>query len=246
MVAFPCENMLAVIGGSGFYSIGKTVDKIDVITNWGVANVHRVKLFDEEFLFVPRHGTTHRYPPHNVNYRANIRALHKLGATAIFSTYAGGIISKYKPGDLVMLEDFIGFHTPISFFNDFSSGIRHKDVSEPFNKDLSTLVSGIAHVKKIKLKKGGIIASTTGPRYESKAEINALKKMGANLVNMTAAYEIILANEIEIPICGVMIGANYACGINKKRLHHEDVILQVTKIQNNVNSIIETLVQEIY
>ena len=235
--------MLAIIGGSGFYYLGKELDKIPVITPYGNVEVTKAKLHSkDEVLFIPRHGEAHIIPPHKVNYRANIYALNKLDASAVFATYASGIISNYKPSDLVLLEDFIGFNAPITFFDDFSDGLKHMDFTEPFDKNLGNAVLEIANALKIKIKKGGIIVTMPGPRFETKAEIKALKRMGANLVSMTHAYEATLLHELEIPYAAIAVANNYACGISKKRLSLEEVIDQMDKAKTKINLIINGLV----
>jgi len=235
--------MLAVIGGSGFLGLGKTIEKLDIVTPYGLASVNKVKILDEELYFLPRHGETHSIPPHMINYKANISALRKLGVSAVFATYASGIISKYKPGDLVLLEDFIGLDTPITFYDDFSSGIKHMDFTEPFDRRLKLRVLEIADSEKIKIKEGGIIVTTCGPRFETRAEIAALKKMGANLVNMTCGYEATLIREAEIPFAALAIGTNYACGISKKKLSHEEVTTGMEKAKGKIDGIIGGLLE---
>ncbi len=236
-------DMLAVIGGSGFLGLGKITEKIDVVTPYGVASVDHVRILKEELYFVPRHGSSHSIPPHKVNYRANVFALKKLGASAILGTYACGVISKYKPGDLIMVRDFIGFNTPVTFYDDFSSGARHFDFSMPFDSELCDSVLEIASAEKIKIKDGGIVATTVGPRYETKTEVSAIKKMGANLVSMTHAYEATLVNELEIPYVSLAIGTNFACGVSRKPLRHEEVIAQSEKAKGKIEAIIGGLLE---
>lgn len=235
--------MLGIIGGSGFYYLGSEMDKVPVITPYGNVEVIKTKLHSkDDVLFIPRHGEAHAIPPHKVNYRANIYALNKLDASAVFATYASGIISDYKHGDLVMLEDFIGFDTPITFFDDFSGGMKHMDFTQPFDKNLKNAVLEVAGALKIKIKKGGIIATTPGPRFETKAEIRALHRLGANLVSMTHAYEATLLHELEIPYAAIAVATNYACGVSKKRLSTEEVIEQMDKTKTKFNLIINGLV----
>ncbi|MBI2080053.1 MTAP family purine nucleoside phosphorylase, partial [Candidatus Micrarchaeota archaeon] len=232
--------MLGIIGGSGVYYLGKLIEKEEVITPYGYATVHRCKLLKNEILFIPRHGEGHQFPPHNVNYRANVYALKKLGVTAAFATYASGVISGYKVGDLILLYDFIGFSAPITFFDDFSGGIRHTDMTEPF--ELKDLVKQAAKIAKIKLRDNGIVATMHGPRFETKAEIQTLKKMGANLVNMTSAYEITLFKEMEIPFGAIAVGTNYASGNKKKNLSTSEVMEQMKKANGKISSIASELV----
>lgn len=219
----------AVMGGSGFY---KWIEgnMLEVTTPYGKANVVVSNLDDAKIAFLARHEEKHTAPPHIVNYRANIFALNKLGYKNIFSTSAAGIICGYKPGELVLVRDFLGFHLgPITFFDNFSSEIKHVDMSEPYSSELNSLLSRAAELEKIKLKDDGIIAATFGPRFETKTEINAFKKLGANLVSMTNAYEAILANELGMNYATVAIGTNYAAGISKKKLSIEEVFEMMEK-----------------
>lgn len=237
--------MLGIISGSGLYNMGKMRER-HINTPYGKALVYNGKLGGDEVLFIPRHRTDHSIPAHKVNYKANIWALEEEGATALLIFYSAGIISKYKPGDLVLLQDFIGLFTPISFYDSFESGIRHADVSHPFDKGLSNLVGEGAYSSRVQLRKGGIIATTRGPRFETAAEIRVLKQMGANLVNMTAAYEITLANELEVPISGVAIGTNNACGVRGTRaISHEEVTKAVRKKEAQVKSIAAYVAREV-
>jgi len=240
--------MLAIIGGSGFYNLGAKPETEHVFTPYGDATVIRVRMLKEEVLFLPRHGTMHHLPPHKINYKGNVYALKKLGATATFATYASGIISKakYAVGDLVLLEDFIGFNAPITFFDDFSSGIRHADFTEPFSKRMKEAVEETAMACRIKLKKGGIIATTIGPRFETKAEVAALAKIGANLVSMTNAYETTLMREAEIPFAAIAIGTNYATGIAKKQLNESEIMSEMTRAKGKINAIVSELAKGKY
>lgn len=235
--------MLAIIGGSGFLDLGSIIKKQKVKTPYGIATVERVKILDQELYFIPRHGKKHQIPPHKINYKANIAALKKLGARAVFATYSSGIISKYKLGDLILLKDFIGLDTPITFYDDFTPGIKHMDFSNPFDPDLSNAVLEVASSEKIRMMKGGIIATTRGPRFETKAEVAALRRMGANLVNMTSAYEATLINEAEIPFAAVAIGTNYACGITKKPVSSEEVIERMEKAKGKIDGLLGGLLE---
>ncbi len=231
--------MIGIIGGTGIYSLGdmKTKKKH---TPYGIITVYKGRIGKRDILFIPRHGEEHGTPPHKVDYKANIWAMKDEKIDEIIVFYATGIIGKYMPGDLILLEDFIGFNSPITYYDAFKSGIMHADMSEPYSKAISKKVENAAKGVGIKLKKGGIVATTHGPRFETRAEINALKKMGANLVNMTSAYEATLAGELGIPICGIVVGTNYAAGIKgKKKLTHGEVLGCMEKANKKIKKIVE-------
>lgn len=219
----------AVIGGSGFYSLLRGSKK-EVSTPYGKAVVMLGNLNGVEIAFLARHGEKHTTPPHMVNYKANMFALNKLGYKSVFSTSATGIISKYKPGDLILVRDFIGFHLGVvTFFDSFASEIRHVDMSEPYSDELNSLLKRAAKLERIELKDGGVVAATLGPRFETKSEIRAFKKLGANLVSMTNAQECILANELGMNYATVAIGTNYAAGISKNKLSIDEIFKMMKK-----------------
>jgi 5'-methylthioadenosine phosphorylase len=237
--------MLGVIGGSGFYSLGKRLGENDVLTPYGTAKLQMVSLGGEKMIFIPRHGVKHTIPPHRINYRANIAAMKKAGVTGVISVYASGVISKYKPGDLVLVDDFIGLWTPATFYDDFGAGIKHKDFTEPCDREMGKRLMEVAAVGRVKLKTGGIIACTPGPRFETKAEIRLLKKAGANLVNMTAGYEMALLGEAEIDYAAVAVGTNYAAGISKKPLSAEETLEAMRTAYGKLMALVGNFAQEI-
>jgi len=237
--------MLAVIGGTGFYRLGRKIEELDVITSHGIASVEVVSVARRKMVFLPRHGKGHTIAPHKINYKANIAALEQLGVTGVLSFYSSGIIGKYKPGDLVLVDDFIGLWAPATLYDDFAGGMKHVDFSEPFSKDMKRTLKEVAAVNKIKLKKGGIIAATRGPRFETKSEIKLLKKAGANLVNMTCGYEMALLGESEIDFASVAIAANYAAGVSKKPLSAEETLEVSDKAKGKLLTLIQGFVKEI-
>jgi len=231
--------MIGIIGGTGIYSLGR-MEKRKRKTPYGTITVYTGKIGKREVLFIPRHGEEHGTPPHKVDYKANLWAMKDAGVSAVLVFYATGIIGKYAPGDLVLLDDFIGFNSPITYYDAFTGGITHADMSEPYNKEVSKKVGKAAERIGIKLKRGGVVATTHGPRFETRAEVKALKGMGANLVNMTSAYEATLAGELGIPLCGIAVGTNYAAGIRgKKELTHKEVLEHMGDANKKIKKIVD-------
>lgn len=237
--------MLAVIGGTGFYKLGRKIEDLDVITPYGIAAVEVVSVAGRKMVFLPRHGKGHTIAPHKINYKANVAALEQLGVTGVLSFYSSGIIGKYKPGDIVLVDDFIGLWTPATLYDDFAGGMKHVDFTEPFSRDMKKILEEVAAVNKIKVKKGGVMAATRGPRFETKSEIKLLKKAGANLVNMTCGYEMALLGESEIDFASVAIAANYAAGVSKKPLSAEETLEVSNKAKGKLLTLIQGFVKEI-
>ncbi|MFA6036474.1 MAG: S-methyl-5'-thioadenosine phosphorylase, partial [Candidatus Micrarchaeia archaeon] len=143
--------MLGVIGGSGFYKLaGAEARRED--TPYGIVSVSRGR----KIVFVPRHGERHELPPHRVNHKANIYALKKAGASAILGINACGLIAKFKPGDIMTIDDFIAFHLgPITYFESFEKGARHTDMSEPYSKKMNAEIAKAGKKAGVVMKSGG-------------------------------------------------------------------------------------------
>ena len=229
--------MLGIIGGSGIYSIGKFEEQY-VNTPYGFASVHIGKIMDRECAFIPRHGSSHAFPPHKINYRANAWAMKQIGVTGVLATYACGAISEYSPGDLIAIEDFLGFSAPITFYEDFKEGIRHTNFTRPYSDEMNARLFSAGRNAGVEIKSGGIVATMPGPRYETPAEIRALRGMGANLVSMTNAYETVLFHELEILMAGLAIATNYAAGISNRPLSHSEVIEMMEEKEEEVKQVI--------
>lgn len=221
---------IAVIGGSGVYSMAtlKSASTTSIKTPYGPSPEILVgKLGGREVAFLPRHGKGHTVPPHLVNYRANIWALHKLGVKRILATTAAGTLNpKIRPGELALLTQFIDFtkNRSSTFYEGGKAGVVHIDVAEPYCLELRQVLSKTAKGLGVKLHQGVTYACMEGPRFETAAEIKALKTLGCDMVGMTNVPECVLAREVEICYAAVGIATNYAAGISRVKLTHADVI----------------------
>ena len=165
-----------------------------------------------------------RVPPHRVNYRANIAALKKLGATAIFASMAvGSLRREWPPGTLISLDDFLDFTgaRDKTFFDDAPV---HIDCTQPHCERLRALLQNAAAQLSLDLIDGGVYACADGPRFESAAEIRAYRTLGADVVGMTGVPEIVLAREANISYCGLAIVTNFAAGVLPQPLTQAEVL----------------------
>ena len=200
--------MLGVIGGTGFENFFKGME-VPIHTHYGTARV----ILDQKhhIAFLPRHGFDHTVIPHNINHRANISAMKKLGVKGVVGINACGIISRFSVGDIVLIQDFIAFHAPIfTFLEKLENLEQHSVMNPPFSKSLGDKIISAARKAHVRLKKGGIVAFANGPRYETPAEVKAFQKLGANLVNMTIAPEAILAKEYHLDYCAIAVATDKA------------------------------------
>ncbi len=218
------RQSVCIIGGSGFYDYLKNPQKVKINTPFASnpITLYQESTSQNDVYFLPRHGGKHSIPPHKINYKANIFALHSLGISRVIATSAVGSLNpNIKPGDYVLIDQFIDFVRPITFFDgDFSielpdgvklSGVVHIDMTEPYCSEIrkeakKLLMNTDVHVK-------GTYFTTMGPRFETPAEIKALQHLGASVVGMTNSSEAILCREIGICYGVIAVVTNLGAGL---------------------------------
>ena len=210
--------MLAVIGGTGIYSIdGLTVIKEHVVdTPFGApsAAIVRGEYQGKEILFLPRHGNNHALLPSEVNYRANIWALKSLGVSQIIGLSAvGSLQQEIKPGDLAIADqyfDFVKLPREKTFFG--QGLVAHVSTAQPTCSALADAISAAAKSCNINIHRHKTYACVDGPRLGTKAESLFLKNAAnCDLVGMTNVPEVFLAREAQICYCTIGIATDYDC-----------------------------------
>lgn len=227
------SKAICIIGGSGFYDFLQEPSEISIDTPFDSepVTVFHQQREGRELYFLPRHGTKHSVPPHKINFKANFFALHTLNISRVIATSAvGSLISSIQPGDYVILDQFIDFVRPLTFFDgDFSiefptgmtvSGVVHLDMTEPYCPEIR---NSLLHVLKEdpRTHATGTYSTTNGPRFETPAEIKVLQLMGAHVVGMTNSSEAILARELGICYGVIAVVTNMAAGLQKQVSHNE-------------------------
>ena len=217
--------MLGIIGGSGLYDLERLniKDEHTVETPFGAPSdpIREGEFHGQRVLFLSRHGAGHRLLPHEINYRANIFALKKLGITHIISISAvGSLKEEIAAGDLVLPNQFFD-HTrgkrDYSFFGDGMAG--HVSMAEPVCPSLANNIHEAAlrinqmhHLKKT-------YACVEGPRLGTRAESFFLRQIGADIVGMTNVPEVFLAREAQIAYATIAISTDYDCWQDDPSLH---------------------------
>lgn len=215
----------AIIGGTGVYDVSGETRSIVVNTKYGDAYIDIVNFNGEEIAFLARHGKGHSVPPHLINYRANMKALYDLGIKYIFATAAVGSCNEgFTPGDVVVINDFLDFtkSRPITFYEG-EEGVIHTDMSTPYCKNLRDKFYNAAKELSLEVKGEGVYACTEGPRFETSAEINMYKMMGAAVVGMTNVPEVVLAKELGMCYAAVGIVTNWCTGISSDEIALHDI-----------------------
>jgi len=222
-------QIIGIIGGSGFYKPDNDSQKKTINTPFGDAIVHLTQLGNKEVAFITRHGVDHSIPPHLVNYRANIYALHHLGVSRIITTSAAGsLIKEIPPGSYIVPDQFIDFTIgrPKTFFDgkfetklhsgEKRTGVIHIDLTKPYCPEIGEAIVTVGKELKIAVQEKGVYVCTEGPRFETPAEINAFRILGGTLVGMTSASECILARELGMCYSTICLVTNFAAGMQDK------------------------------
>jgi 5'-methylthioinosine phosphorylase len=215
----PIPIDLAVIGGSGLYKFPglENAERRTVDTPYGPASGDIVigDFAGKRIAFLARHGESHTLPPHRVNYRANVWALHKQGARRVVGVNAvGGIRGDMGPRVIVVPDQLIDYtHGRYTSYCDVEGAeVRHIDFSEPYTGSLRRQLLTAARKAGVDVLDGGCYGVTQGPRLETRAEIARMKRDGCDLVGMTGMPEAVLARELGLEYACLGLVANFAAG----------------------------------
>ena len=197
------EVQIAVIGGSGLYSLfgpdenGDDAERRRIETPYGPTAVTIGELGGRRTAFLTRHGVDHSVAPHLINYRANVWALASLGVRVILSSSAvGGVSPDYPPGTLVLTDQFIDrTHGRADTFYDQGS-VQHLAAADPFAPELHAIA--VAALEGSDVKSAGTCVVIQGPRFSTRAESLWFRAAGAHTINMTMYPELPLAAELNI------------------------------------------------
>ena len=243
--------MLGVIGGTGLTRLAHLdiTERRVVRTPYGEPSGPLTfgKVAGRDVVFLARHGYSHTIPPHLVNYRANIWALHSEGVRDIVSiANVGGIDEALAPGSIVVPDQIIDYtHGRKCTFHDSTDvPVTHIDFTKPYCSKMRDLCMQAADAAGEAYWDGGVYAAVQGPRLETAAEITRLARDGATMVGMTGMPEAALARELEISYAAFCVVANHAAGVGSSlyAVRHEDILKVISGTIDRVHNILEQLV----
>lgn len=175
-----------------------------------------------------------------------VRVMSMLGTESIIVTNAaGGVNQNFAPGDLMLITDHINsFGTnPLIGPNDDKFGPRFPDLTQAYDSDYQKLVKEVASELNLTLQEG-IYYGTTGPTYETPAEVRMIQTVGGDAVGMSTVPEVIVARHAGMRVIGISCISNLAAGMGEQ-LNHEDVITVTTKIRSSFKKLIVNILQKI-
>lgn len=221
----------AIITGTGIYEIpGFEFNKTIIDTQYGQAVVFIGKKGEFELAFLARHGIEHTTPPHDVNYRANLKSLQMLGVERILATNAVGSISRdIPPAGLALLTDFLDFTSgrPLSYYDGGDSGLAHTNMDIPYCPSLREKILEIASEFGLQIQPTATYVATNGPRFETPAEIRMFAQLGGDVVGMTGVPEVVLARELQMHYASVAYSINWAAGLEQEMVFVSDEMAEI-------------------
>lgn len=202
----------------------------------------------QEVMFLARHTASQATPPHRVNYRANLWALHEQGAKRVISiAMAGGIRADLSPGTIILPDQLIDYTygREFTFFDERDDPPRHIDFSVPYTPSLRQQILDAAQRVKMACLNGGVYAAVQGPRLETIAEVNRMERDGADMVGMTGMPEAALARELELNYAAIVVVVNHAAGrgSSSKGISLEKISIVSQHAMAQVNSMLENVVE---
>lgn len=216
MSAHTVPPMIGVIGGSGLYEIegleGARWEAVETPFGTPSDEILRGTLAGVEMAFLPRHGRGHRIPPSELNYRANIDALKRLGCTEILSLSAtGSLKEEFPPGTFVVIDQFIDrtFARTKSFFSE--GLVAHVGFGHPVCSRLGDAITESLAALDIPHARGGTYLAMEGPQFSTIAESNLYRSWGCDIIGMTNMPEAKLAREAEMCYATIAMVTDFDC-----------------------------------
>jgi 5'-methylthioadenosine phosphorylase len=229
MSSYPQVDV-GVFGGSGFHSLLDDPQAIEIETPYGAPSAPAMigEIGGRRVAFMPRHGVLHQYPPHMINYRANVWAMKLLGAKRIIGPSACGSLDWHvKPGDFVICDQFV----------DRTNGRKDTFYDGPTTTHVSSADPYCPTMRDIAIRKGrelgitvhetGTVVVIQGPRFSTRAESRWFASQGWEVVNMTQYPEAYLARELEICYCNISLITDHDAGTEGVEPVTNDEVIRV-------------------
>lgn len=242
---------IGVIGGSGLYKLegAKIKKEIAVITPFGKPSDKFVlaEIFGKEVVFLPRHDKHHSINPTEINYRANIYGMKKLGVGRIISvTACGSLKEEYKPLDFVVPTQFVDRTNQARKQTFFDKGVvAHIGFAHPVCEDLAKIVHTSAKNKGVTAHYGATYVNMEGPQFSTLAESNLYRSWGMGIIGMTNMTEARLSREAEICYSTLAAVTDYDCWRESEETVTIDMIIaNLCKNVENSKEIIKEIIKQ--
>ncbi|MFP5299258.1 MAG: S-methyl-5'-thioadenosine phosphorylase [Actinomycetota bacterium] len=243
------QARIGVFGGSGFYSFLSNVEETKVDTPYGdpsspisIGEVGGVKV-----AFLPRHGLEHQYPPHMINYRANVWAMKELGVERIIGPCAAGSLKReVEPGHFVVSDQLVDRTTGRK--DTFYDGPKttHVSFADPYCEELRQIAISTGRDQGISIHDGGTVVTIQGPRFSTRAESKWFQDAGWEVINMTQYPEAYLARELEMCYLNIALITDYDVGVpGHAPVSHEEVLRVFTANNDKLRDLLFSVIPQI-
>jgi 5'-methylthioadenosine phosphorylase len=243
--------MLAIVGGTGLYELaGLSIERrISEETPFGRTSGELVvgRLHGRPVLFLARHGAGHRLLPHEVNYRANVFALKRAGATWLLGVSAvGSLVEHVAPGTLAVPEQYFDWTRGRREASFFGAGVvAHVSTARPVSRVLVDALAAAGARTGVALRRGLTYACVEGPRLGTQAESHFLRAAGCHLVGMTNVPEAFLAREAQLAYATLTVVTDYDCWLDDPAQHASVAVIleRYGRTLASARTLIDTLLQ---
>jgi len=245
------KHRIGIIGGTGLYGIeGFTHQKwVRVKTPFGAPSDDLLtgRFAGREVVFLPRHGRGHRLLPSELNHRANIWALKKLGVQWILSVSAvGSLQEKYQPCDIVVIDQFLDRTKQSLNHTFFGRGIvAHVSFAEPLSGELRQIVLAAARAAGARVHDGGTYVCMEGPAFSTRAESLANHRAGYDVIGMTNLGEAKCAREAEIAYATLAMSTDYDCWKEEEHVTLEMVLGNLHRNAATAKAVVAAVIPQI-
>ena len=225
---------IGIFGGSGFYQVAdgaSDAQELWVETPYGAPSdrITLVTIEGRRVAFLPRHGRDHRYPPHRINYRANLWAMHALGVRRVIGPCAAGSLQPdLPPGTFVLCDQFVNrtwgredtyFDGPVT---------THISAADPYCPELRQVAETTCRRLGLPYRPSGTVVVVQGPRFSTRAESREFRERGWHVINMTQYPEVILARELGLCYLNISLVTDFDAGLEGdprvKPVTHQEVL----------------------
>lgn len=243
---------IGIFGGSGFYSLLPNVEEVWIQTPYGAPSdrVALAEVAGRRVAFLPRHGKDHRFPPHMINYRANLWAMKELGVSRVLAPCACGSLQPHiKPGEFVVMDQLVDRTTgrKDTFFD--GPVVQHPAVADPYCPELRPLAAAAGRAEGITIHDEGTMVVIQGPRFSTRAESRWFTGNGWHTIGMTQYPECILARELNMCYVGIGLVTDFDAGLEGQPdilpVTHEEVIKVFTANVEKLRRLLMRLIGEV-
>lgn len=239
---------VGVFGGSGFYQLLDSVEQQEVRTPYGAPSdrIAIGRIGETRVAFLARHGGKHQYPPHSINYRANVWAMASLGVSRLIAPAASGSLSpSIEPGHFVICDQFVDrtYGREQTYYD--GPHTVHISTAEPYCPELRALASEVCRERGVTAHDRGTVVVIQGPRFSTRSESQWFSGQGWEVINMTQFPEVALALELELCYLNLSLITDYDVGLDGREDIEVVSVEGVIKIFNQNNDRVREIIQQL-